>query len=63
MRVDFGFDFFSFPYGKAKITVRSQNFEVVKIEGDATKWNELDYDSQYEEIVEQYDIVWESMFD
>jgi hypothetical protein len=63
MREDFGFDFFSFRYGKAKITVNAENFNVVKVEGDATKWNELDYDEQHEIKVEQFDIKFESMFE
>lgn len=63
MREDFGFDFFSFRYGKAKITINAENFKVVKVEGDATQWNELDYDEQHEQIVEQFDIKFESMFE
>ena len=63
MREDFGFDFFSFRYGKARITINAENFEVVKVEGDDTKWNELDYDEQHEIKVEQFDIKFESMFE
>lgn len=63
MREDFGFDFFSFRYGKAKIKINAENFEVVKVEGDSTQWDELDYDEQHEQIVEQFDIKFESMFE
>ena len=63
MREDFGFDFFSFRYGKAIITVEVENFQVVVFKGDLTKWKELTYDEQHEEIVEQFDIKWESMFE
>ena len=40
-----------------------ENFQVVEFKGDLTKWNELTYDEQHEEIVEQFDIKWESMFE
>jgi hypothetical protein len=63
MREDFGFDFFTFRYGKAKITIEAENFKVVKIVGDDSEWNQLDYDEQYEQIVEQFDIKFESMFE
>ena len=63
MREDFGFDFFSFRYGKAVITVEVENFQVVEFKGDLTKWKELTYDEQYEEIVEQFDIACEIMFE
>ena len=63
MRENFGFDFFSFRYGKAKIWIDAETFEVIRASGDTSEWDKLDYDEQHEIKVEQFDIKFESMFE
>jgi len=55
----FGFDLFAFRYGKAKITIQAKNMIVIQVDGDSTEWNKLDYDEQYEEIIEQFNSMFE----